>query len=427
MRFRSLCLSTALLIFASPAIAKDFFEYAGVRTHGFHLFEGAHAEFGVADPDDGSAGFLWGVNTSAGTLFSPDLDLTIGFRSWSADLDDSDAGAEGSYSDFSLHGDLSYHFFKVWGLRPYGLAGLATHFVSADIPGDSELEDSIGGFNLGIDLGIGAATTRKGLGVRGEIRREAAGDAGNWSYTVGVGWWPTQNAVRVPKAASAAPTSSSGSAPATTSTGSTSAGSTGAPAATSTAPVSGGLSMAEAAALQSTIDRLNAENEALRAQSGGAPPAAAPKAATPEDRAAAQRAAFQRVAKLAGNPDGYSDGPDGPRFVTENLVTFEEGGSRLDTRDQEQIRRVAVLLLSFPGSTAVIEGHADSGGSAAANQKVTTARAEAVRGELTRLGVPAGVLTAMGVGSSRPMFDNASANKLSNRRVSIQVNGATIR
>jgi outer membrane protein OmpA-like peptidoglycan-associated protein len=31
------------------------------------------------------------------------------------------------------------------------------------------------------------------------------------------------------------------------------------------------------------------------------------------------------------------------------------------------------------------------------------------------------------MGSSRPMFDNASANKLSNRRVSIQVNGATIR
>ncbi|HEX7879456.1 MAG TPA: OmpA family protein [Candidatus Eisenbacteria bacterium] len=415
MKFRSLCLSTALLLFSVPASARNAFEYAGVRTHGFHLFEGVHAEIGTVNSDDGSTGFLWGINTSAGTIFSPNIDLTLGFRSWSSDLDPSDTGIDGSVSDFSLHGDMSYHFFKVWGVRPYGLAGLATHFVSADVPGDSEREDSVGGFNLGLDFGIGAATTRKGLGVRGEIRREVAGDAGNWSYTVGVGWWPTQNAVRVPTAASVAPASSPPATPAPVGTsGNTSA------------PTSGGLSMAEAAALQSTIDRLNAENEALKSQSGAAP-AAAPKTATPEDRAAAQRAAFQRVARLAGNPDGYSDGADGPRFVTQSLVTFEEGGSKLDTRDQEQIRRVAVLLMAFPGSSAVIEGHADSGGSVAANQKVTTARAEAVRGELVRLGVPAGSLTALGLGSSRPMFDNASANKLSNRRVSIQVNGATIR
>jgi outer membrane protein OmpA-like peptidoglycan-associated protein len=257
-----------------------------------------------------------------------------------------------------------------------------------------------------------------------EARREVVDQAGSWNYTVGVGWWPGEKAIRVPKSAAAAQTSAPAPAPATTAPAAT----TAAPAGTTAAPATG-LSLAEAAALQSTIDRLTAENATLRAQAGGAPPAAAPSdvPATPESRAAAQRAAFQRVASLCGDPAGYSDDASGPKFATERLVTFEEGGSRLDARDQEQVRRVAILLLMFPGSTAAIEGHADAGGSVAANQKVTTARAEAVRMELVRLGVPAGALTATGLGSSRPMVDNASAGRLANRRVSIRVTGATIR
>lgn len=420
MWFRSLCVSAALMLSPTLVMAAPLFEQIGVRTHGFHFLEGARAELGTINPDHGSSSAIFGLNTSAGTIFSPNVDLTLGLRYWSTDLDpDENVSSDGSFSDFSLHGDLNYHLFKVFGFRPYGLAGIGAHFVSADVPGESQLEESIGGFKPGLDLGIGAATSKKGLGVRVEARREALSDAGNWNYTVGVGWWPGEKAVRVPTSgAAAAPAQAAAPAPTT------------APVAPSTAPTTSGLSLAEAAALQSTIDRLTAENATLRAQSGGGAatvPAAPATASTPESRAAAQRAAFQRVARLCGDPDGYSDGSNGPSFVSEHLVTFEEGGARLDARDQEQVRRVAVLLLMFPGSTAAIEGHADSGGSVAANQKVTTARAESVRGELVRLGVPSGALTARGVGSSRPMVDNASTGRLANRRVSIRVNGAAIR
>ena len=415
MRLRSFTLAALMLALPTPSVAGDLFEYAGVRTHGWHFLEGARAEVGTVNPDKGESTILFGLNGSAGTIFAPSLDLTLGMRYWSADLDPiENEGSRGSFSDFSLHGDMNYHFFELWNLRPYGLAGLGMHFVGADIPGDQQLQDSIGGFGLGVDLGVGIASSRRrGLGFRVEARREFADQVENWNYTVGVGWWPGHNAVRVPSA----PSQSQSQVTPTTSAPP--------PAATGAAPASGGgLSYTEAAALQSTIDRLTAENTALK--NSGTTLAAPP--ATPESRAAAQRTAFQRMARSSGDPGGYSDTSDGVQFASERFINFPEGGSKLDTADQEQIRRLAVLLFMFPEARAQLQGHADASGSVSANQKVTNARATVVREELIRLGVPSNAITAEGLGSSRPVADNTSTQgRSANRRVSIRVTSPTPR
>ena len=171
MRIHPLCLTALLVLAPGPAMSKDIFQQAGIRTHGFHFLEGARFEIGSVNPDQGSAAALFGINTSAGTFISPAFDLTLGMEYWNSDLDMEDgSGSNGSLSDFSLHSDLNYHLGKIFGLRPYGLAGLGAHFVSADVPGEALLEDALGGFNLGLDLGIGLATAGRGLGFRGEIR-----------------------------------------------------------------------------------------------------------------------------------------------------------------------------------------------------------------------------------------------------------------
>ncbi len=405
MRFHPLHLAALLLVIPETAMAGDPFQQSGTRTHGFHFLEGARAEIGSVSPDNGSSALVFGLTSSAGTLISPALDLTLGLRYWNADLDLEEAsGSNGSLRDFSLQGNLNYHLMKIVGLRPYGLAGLGAHFVSADVPGNVDLADATGGFNFGFNLGIGVATAKeKGIGFRAEARREQAGDADNWNYTVGVGWWPRDKAVRSPQIASA--TTAAATTPATP---------------TST---SGTLTYAEAAALQGTNERLTAENNSLRTQAGAGTattPGATP-VSTPEGRAAAQREAFQQMARLSGNPGGHSDTPQGPLFASESFVTFEEGASKLDAGDLNQVRRLAVLLLMFPGTTVKLEGHADSRGSIAANQKVTTARAMAVRQELLRLGVTSNAVTAVGIGSARPAVGDATLAV--NRRVSVLVTG----
>ncbi|MBK8482149.1 MAG: OmpA family protein [Proteobacteria bacterium] len=80
---------------------------------------------------------------------------------------------------------------------------------------------------------------------------------------------------------------------------------------------------------------------------------------------------------------------------------------------------VADVLLANPQLTHVeIQGHTDSNGPAAANQRLSQARADAIREHLIQRGVAAERLTARGYGAERPTQPNLSAqNREANRRV----------
>jgi outer membrane protein OmpA-like peptidoglycan-associated protein len=68
----------------------------------------------------------------------------------------------------------------------------------------------------------------------------------------------------------------------------------------------------------------------------------------------------------------------------------------------------------------VVEGHTDSQGSDRINQPLSLNRANAVRDYLVTRGVDSDKITAVGMGSSRPLVDNRNAeNRANNRRVEI--------
>jgi len=84
-----------------------------------------------------------------------------------------------------------------------------------------------------------------------------------------------------------------------------------------------------------------------------------------------------------------------------------------------EVERAAQFLKRYADVEAVIEGHTDSTGPAAYNQKLSERRAEAVRRLLTeRYGIDASRLQAVGHGESQPIADNDTPEgRLANRRV----------
>jgi Outer membrane protein and related peptidoglycan-associated (lipo)proteins len=75
----------------------------------------------------------------------------------------------------------------------------------------------------------------------------------------------------------------------------------------------------------------------------------------------------------------------------------------------------------------VVEGHTDSQGSDRINQPLSLNRASAVRDYLVSRGVDHDKISAIGMGSSRPLLDNKNAeNRANNRRVEIIIQPSNV-
>ena len=111
-------------------------------------------------------------------------------------------------------------------------------------------------------------------------------------------------------------------------------------------------------------------------------------------------------------------------FSLSSGATFELGGSTLSAEGKAEM---TALWAKFKGKTAdsvVIEGHTDSSGDAAFNQKLSEDRAEAVKAEAVAQGADADKITTVGYGESKPIADNATREgRATNRRVEIKVDG----
>ena len=104
-------------------------------------------------------------------------------------------------------------------------------------------------------------------------------------------------------------------------------------------------------------------------------------------------------------------------------VLFDTNESRLKPAATEELHKAAEQIRSMPQSTVVIEGHTDSVGKSAANEKLSLARAESVRDFLVKQEhLSTASMTAKGYGATRPIATNDTAEgREKNRRVEIIV------
>jgi outer membrane protein OmpA-like peptidoglycan-associated protein len=145
------------------------------------------------------------------------------------------------------------------------------------------------------------------------------------------------------------------------------------------------------------------------------------KAGVSEEKAAAseQRAqqANDALDRLSAKPE-----PRGIVITLSGSVLFRSNGADLLPAALRRLDEVASVLVA-QGQNVVVEGYTDSKGLPASNIDLSRRRAEAVRSYLISRGCPTDRIVARGMGSERPVADNASGEgRANNRRVEIVIN-----
>lgn len=162
-------------------------------------------------------------------------------------------------------------------------------------------------------------------------------------------------------------------------------------------------------------------NTALVVNNNGNSSAAFDEAARIREANERARLAMQKI---------YPNGT--PQQVIEALnlsvVNFAKGSAEIPASDKPLLSQAAEMLKKAPADTRVqINGHTDNDGDMAMNQKLSEQRAESVRNELARLGVPAAMLSTKGFGETQPKATNETPEgRFQNRRIEyvVATNGA---
>jgi outer membrane protein OmpA-like peptidoglycan-associated protein len=114
---------------------------------------------------------------------------------------------------------------------------------------------------------------------------------------------------------------------------------------------------------------------------------------------------------------------DTPRGLVATIPGSDFDGTALRGQAAEQIGRVASVIAAHPGLRVEVEGHTESPDKDGLSRR----RAEAVRDALVRRGLPATIVTARGLGNSRPLYANTTAGgREENQRVEIVISGDPI-
>lgn len=105
-------------------------------------------------------------------------------------------------------------------------------------------------------------------------------------------------------------------------------------------------------------------------------------------------------------------------FASNKYALLETAKTKLD-------QVAEALKAQSDDKRMIVEGHTDSQGSDAINQPLSLNRANSVRDYLVTRGVEATKISAIGMGSSRPLLDNRNPeNRANNRRVEIIIQPA---
>ena len=186
------------------------------------------------------------------------------------------------------------------------------------------------------------------------------------------------------------------------------------------------------AAEQAKADAEKAKADAERARAAALVEQQKAEQETEKARQAAADAIRQKEemrARLLNQLNQVLQTQDTDRGLVVNMpdVLFDSGQYALKPAARERLARIAGIVTGYPELTFEIEGHTDAMGGDDFNQSLSEKRAATVRDYLVDAGVSINNVVARGLGKTRPVADNATAQgRKLNRRVEMIVSGDVI-
>jgi len=119
----------------------------------------------------------------------------------------------------------------------------------------------------------------------------------------------------------------------------------------------------------------------------------------------------------AGGDDKYNKIVTDGKFITHGIL-FDVNQATIKPESMGALNEIVKLMKDHSDLDFEIDGHTDSDGNDDANMKLSQSRANAVKTQLVKMGIDDGRLTTKGLGESKPMDNNNTAEgKANNRRV----------
>jgi len=109
-----------------------------------------------------------------------------------------------------------------------------------------------------------------------------------------------------------------------------------------------------------------------------------------------------------------------PAGSTPLMLFFDWGKPDIRSDDQAVLDQAVAAWRASPGSRMMLSGHTDRSGSAAFNLRASRKRAEMVRDELVKRGVPRNMMSVTAFGEEQPLVPTEDGvREVQNRRVVI--------
>ena len=103
-------------------------------------------------------------------------------------------------------------------------------------------------------------------------------------------------------------------------------------------------------------------------------------------------------------------------------INFDYGKTSIKEEANRTLQAIVEILVQYPNANFVVEGHTDSVGSTAFNQKLSEQRAAVIVDFLTSNGVDASRLSSVGFGETSPVSSNDTKEGMAqNRRVEVKL------
>ena len=103
-------------------------------------------------------------------------------------------------------------------------------------------------------------------------------------------------------------------------------------------------------------------------------------------------------------------------------INFDYGKTSIKEEANKTLQAIVEILVQYPNANFVVEGHTDSVGSTAFNQKLSEQRAAVIVDFLTSNGVDASRLSSVGFGETSPVSSNDTKDGMAmNRRVEVKL------